>query len=293
MSRICSGHHTIARVTRRTTIEDPAAGAVFRRDRLAVVSDGSQGAAYFAPTVVERLGHDGPAFGPTALILTPTRDEAIRVHETFLQLTDRGETARLATAFEGKPLTSQIGPLKHGADIVVGTPGRVAEHVKRRTLRIEQLKILALHSADRILELGFGKELEAVLEATPSTRQTIVTTIEASQRVLTIGRRHLSDPELFGIEPDDFTAVPVPGELDVRTANLYFGLGKGARITPRDLVGALINEGGLRRDQIGAVKIKQNFSLVAVPADQVKELAGKLRSIQIKGRKAKIRPERF
>ena len=75
--------------------------------------------------------------------------------------------------------------------------------------------------------------------------------------------------------------------------NLYFGLGKAAGVTPRDLVGAIVNEGGLDRGEIGAIKIKQNFSLVAVPADQAERLVSKLRSSLIKGRKAKVRLERF
>jgi len=87
-------------------------------------------AAYAVP-IIERILNDGPAYNPTALILVPTRELAIQVHEVIFQLSARGTVARVLGLFEGKPLTSQIGPLKHGVHIVVGTPGRVLEHVKK------------------------------------------------------------------------------------------------------------------------------------------------------------------
>ena len=98
-------------------------------------------AAYALP-IIERILNDGPAYNPTALILLPTRELAIQVHEVIFHLSARGTVARVLGAFEGKPLTGQIEPLKHGVDIVVGTPGRLLEHVKRKTLRIEQLKLV-------------------------------------------------------------------------------------------------------------------------------------------------------
>lgn len=254
---------------------------------------GRTGDAPYSAIITARIERDGPAYGPTALVLSPTRDQAIRVHESIFQMTSRGTTARIAAAFEGKPFTSQIGPLKHGSDIVIGTPGRVAEHVKKRTLRIEQLKILVLDRADEMLESGAAQEIEGVFEVTPRTRQTIVLSTTAPPRLLTLARRRLSDPVLTGIDRDAYEATPVPGEIEERTANLYFGLGKAAGITPRDLAGVLINEGGLDRDRVGVIKIKQNFSLVAVPADELKGLVKRLKSTQVKGRKTKIRPERF
>ena len=75
--------------------------------------------------------------------------------------------------------------------------------------------------------------------------------------------------------------------------NIYFGVGSKAGITPRDLVGAITNEGGLGGEQIGEVQVKANFSLVAVPASAAANVARKMKSSLVKGRKAKIRLERF
>lgn len=248
--------------------------------------------ALLARPAIERVTEDGPAFGPTALILLPTRELAIRTHEDAFQLSGRGTTARVLGAFEGRPLTSQIGPLKHGTDIVVGTPGRVAEHVKRRTLRIEQLKVIAVDLIDELFERRLIGDVEAILDNTPKTRRTILLTGATPPRALAFAHKHLRDPELVGITAAEWDSLPDP-EGPAVPVNLYFGLGKAAGVTPRDLVGAITNEGGLDGDLVGAIKIKQNFSLVAVPADEAERLVSKLRSSLIKGRKAKVRLERF
>ena len=243
--------------------------------------------------IIERIRNDGPAYGPTALILVPTRELAIQVHEQLFQLSARGTVARVLGLFEGKPLTNQIGPLKHGVDIVVGTPVRVLEHVKRKTLRIEQLRILVFDRADEILDTGVAREVEAIVQATPKTRQTILLTATSPPRILRMAHQHLRDPDLVGISVEEFEPAVPPDAPAVAMVNLYFGAGRGNDVTPRDLVGVITNEGGLTGEQIGAIRIKQNFSLVSVPAEQAKALVGKLRTSRIKGRKVKIRLERF
>jgi len=264
-----------------------------KRDRSCRTDNDPGNVAAYALPIIERILNDGPAYNPTALILLPTRELAIQVHEVIFQLSARGTVARVLGLFEGKPLTSQIGPLKHGVDIVVGTPGRVLEHVKRKTLRIEQLKILVFDRADEILDTGAAREVESIVEATPKTRQTVLLSATSPPRVIRMARQHLLRPELVGINADEFES-DAPSETPAAAmVNLYFGAGKGNGVTPRDLVGVITNEGGLTGDQIGPIKIKQNFSLVSVPADQAEVLVSMLRASRIKGRKVKIRLERF
>lgn len=264
-----------------------------KRDLFAQVATDAGGEAALALPVIERVLHDGPTYNPTALILVPTRELAIQIHEAIFQFSSRGSIASVLGVFEGKPVTSQIGPLKHGVDIVVGTPGRVLEHVKRRTLRIEQLKILILNKADEMLDLGLATEIEAILGNTPKTRQTVLFSATTPQRILSMAREHLRDPELVGIESEEFESAAAPEGPASDLVNLYFGVGRGAGITPRDLVGAITNEGGLRGGQIGSIKIKENFSLAAVPAEEADGIVRRLRSSRIKGRKATVRLERF
>lgn len=261
-----------------------------RRDLLSVDPPGEDSTTSLAVNAIERVLRDGPAYGPTALILVPERETSIRFHETTFQLSSRGSSARILGLVEGKPLTSQIGPLKHGTDIVVGTPGRVAEHVKRKTLRIEQLKILALVRADEMLDEA--TKLRAILERTPATRQTIITSVTGDDRILAMANRHLNDPVLIGVDADELRAA-APEEPSLPTTNLHFDLGKGAGVRPGDLVGVVTREGGLGADLIGQIKIKQNFSLVAVPVADAEDLVRKLKASRLKGRKTKVRLERF
>ena len=263
------------------------------RDLLGSPDSPDEAAAAFTIPVIERVLRDGPAYNPTAVILSPSRERAIEVHEAVFRYSSRGSTARVLGAFEGKPVTSQIGPLKHGTDIVAGTPGRVLEHVRRRTLRIEQLKILVIDGADGIFEAGLEGEVAEIIDATPKTRQTIMLTGSTPTPVLTMARRQLRDPELTGVAREDFESVEAPAPPPGRMVNIYFGVGSKAGITPRDLVGAITNEGGLGGEQIGEVQVKANFSLVAVPASAAANVARKMKSSLVKGRKAKIRLERF
>jgi superfamily II DNA/RNA helicase len=261
-----------------------------RRDLFSVGMSGPDSERALALNAIERVLRDGPAYRPTALVLVPDREASIRFHETAFQLSSRGSAARILGLVEGKPLTSQIGPLKHGTDIVVGTPGRVAEHVKRKTLRIEQLKILALDRADQMLDLG--PKLRAIIEVTPATRQTIITAGSESDSTLSMAHRLLRDPVLIGVTPEEFGAA-VPEEPSSPMTNLHFDLGKGAGVRPGDLVGVVTREGGLDADLIGEIKIKQNFSLVAVPVSDADGLVRKLKASRLKGRKTKVRLERF
>ena len=264
-----------------------------KHDLLARTDNDPGNVAAYALPIIERILNDGPAYNSTALVLVPTRELAIRVHEEIFQLTARGTVARVLGLFEGKPLTSQIGPLKHGVDIVVGTPGRVLEHVKRKTLRIEQLKILVLDRVDEMLDMQMARDVETIIGVTPKNRQTVLFSATSPPRVLRMAHQHLRDPELVGIAQEELDSIGFPEAPANAMVNLYFGAGRGNGVTPRDLVGVITNEGGLTGDQIGPIKIKQNFSLVAVPEEQAKSLAGKLRSSRIKGRKTKIRLERF
>ena len=89
-------------------------------------------------------------------------------------------------------------------------------------------------------------------------------------------------------EFEDAAQSRVPDQV-----NIHFDAGKGAGMNPRDLLGAITNEGGLNRDRVGAIRIKQNFSLVAVSAEDADDLVRKLRNSRIKGHKVKVRHERF
>ncbi|WP_439100905.1 ATP-dependent RNA helicase DbpA [Congregibacter sp.] len=113
-------------------------------------------------------------FGVQALVLCPTRELAEQVSGELRRLASRMANIKLVTLCGGKPFGPQVGSLEHGAHIVVGTPGRIQDHLGRDTLTLDGLKVLVLDEADRMLDMGFADSMEAIVGKTPKSRQTLL-----------------------------------------------------------------------------------------------------------------------
>jgi len=121
--------------------------------------------------------------------------------------------ARVLPVYGGQPIGRQLRELDRGVDIVVATPGRAVDHITRGSLDLSQLRTVVLDEADEMLDMGFADELEAILEATPEERQTVLFSATMAQRVERIARRHLKDPVRIQIERE---AVPAGAAPKVR-----------------------------------------------------------------------------
>jgi ATP-independent RNA helicase DbpA len=121
------------------------------------------------------LQHINPRFfGTQALVICPTRELAEQVGKEIRKLARNTANIKLVMLCGGKPIGPQIGSLEHGAHIVVGTPGRLQDHLKKRTLNLKQLKTLVLDEADRMLDMGFSEVMSDIIQHTPSSRQTLL-----------------------------------------------------------------------------------------------------------------------
>src|SRR5262245_55006706 len=148
-------------------------------DLLAQAATGTGKTAAFALPMIHRLGHDadaGPGRKPArrrsrGMVLVPTRELAMQVAEAVHKYA-RGSGLTVVPVYGGAPMMQQIRALDRGADIVVGTPGRVLDHIRRQSLTLEAITMLVLDEADEMLDMGFAEDLDAILEATPKTRQT-------------------------------------------------------------------------------------------------------------------------
>lgn len=163
------------------------------RDLLGQAATGTGKTAAFALPALARIAGEPVPGAPSALILVPTRELAVQVHKATRQYA-RGSGASVLAVFGGQPIGRQLGPLKRGVDIVVATPGRALDHIRRRSLRADRLQILVLDEADEMLDMGFAEEIEAILEGTPDTRQTMLFSATMPPRIESIARRHMSDP---------------------------------------------------------------------------------------------------
>ncbi|SDU38681.1 ATP-dependent RNA helicase DbpA [Halopseudomonas salegens] len=142
------------------------------KDLIAQADTGSGKTAAFALGVLQRL--NPRFFGCQALILCPTRELATQVAESIRQLAKPLANVKVLTLCGGTPIGPQIGSLEHGAHIVVGTPGRIEDHLRKQTLQLDQLRTLVLDEADRMLDMGFYPSIVNIAQQTPDQRQTLL-----------------------------------------------------------------------------------------------------------------------
>src|SRR4029079_15907986 len=132
------------------------------------------------------------------LILVPTRELAMQVAEAVHRY-GRRLGVRVLPIYGGQPMQQQLRALKRGVDVVIATPGRALDHIRRRTLRLDAVQMVVLDEADEMLDMGFAQDLEAILEEIPAQRQTALFSATMAVPIRAIASRHLKDPLLLTI----------------------------------------------------------------------------------------------
>ena len=145
----------------------------------------------------------------TGLVLVPTRELAMQVSEAVHKYA-RGGQLSVVALYGGAPMLQQIRALERGANVVVATPGRTIDHIRRGTLKLDRLAVLVLDEADEMLDMGFAEDLEAILEATPPERQTALFSATLPKRILSIAERQLRDPRRISIAREKTAAGALP-----------------------------------------------------------------------------------
>ena len=164
------------------------------RDLLGQAATGTGKTAAFALPILERFATRVRGRDPIALILVPTRELAIQVSQA-LHRYGRKLGVRVLPIYGGQPIVRQLRDLEAGVDVVVATPGRAVDHLRRSTLRLGSVQVVVLDEADEMLDMGFAEDLEAVFAQTPSEgRQTVLFSATLPNRIDAIARRHLNEP---------------------------------------------------------------------------------------------------
>jgi len=164
------------------------------RDVIGQAYTGSGKTLAFGLPLMERCDADQRQV--QALVLTPTRELARQVGGVLAEL-GRRAGLNVALLYGGRAFQPQEMMLNKGAQVVVGTPGRVLDHLRRRTLRLEQLRMLILDEADEMLDMGFAPDVERILAMTPRSRQTALFSATTPPWVHTIAARHLAEPAVI------------------------------------------------------------------------------------------------
>jgi ATP-dependent RNA helicase DeaD len=172
-------------------------------DVLGQARTGTGKTASFAIPILERL-EKRKGNSPQALILVPTRELAVQVRDEFEKLA-HGRKVRCIPVYGGKPIRGQIEKLSKGAEVVVGTPGRVMDHMQRGTLPLDKLTIVVLDEADRMLDIGFRPDIEKILRRCPKERQTLLLSATVAPAVERLAQRYMRDPEVMDFSPQTKT----------------------------------------------------------------------------------------
>ena len=143
---------------------------------------------------------------PQILVLAPTRELAIQVAEAFKKYASQIKSFHVLPIYGGQEYRGQIRGLQRGVHVVVGTPGRVMDHMRRGTLKLEKLNTLVLDEADEMLRMGFIDDVEWILEKTPPKRQIALFSATMPQQIRSIAKRYLKDPEQIIIKVKTTTA---------------------------------------------------------------------------------------
>ena len=174
------------------------------RDVLGQAATGTGKTAAFALPMLQHISHPAPS-APTdaktpkherasvrGLILVPTRELAMQVAEAVHRY-GRPHGVTVLPIYGGQSIEQQLKVLKRGVDVVVATPGRALDHIRRGTLDLGRVQVLVLDEADEMLDMGFAEDLEAILGELPATRQTALFSATMAARVLTIATKHMRD----------------------------------------------------------------------------------------------------
>ena len=146
---------------------------------------------------------------PQVLVLTPTRELAIQVAEAFKKYASHMKSFHVLPIYGGQEYSGQIRGLKRGSHVVVGTPGRVMDHMRRGTLKLDKLSTLVLDEADEMLRMGFIDDVEWILEQTPKERQIALFSATMPRQIRRIATRYLKDPVEIIIKDKTTTAPTI------------------------------------------------------------------------------------
>ncbi len=167
--------------------------ALAGRDLIAQAKTGSGKTAAFTLPLLANL--NPRRFAVQALVLCPTRELAEQVAQEVRRLARAEDNIKTLVLCGGSPIRNQLASLEHGAHIVVGTPGRILDHLSRETLALDALNTLVLDEADRMLDMGFADDMAQVIKACPPARQTLLFSATYPDGVAKLAARYLRNPQ--------------------------------------------------------------------------------------------------
>lgn len=183
--------------TEMTEIQEKSIPVILEgKDVIGRSNTGTGKTAAFGIPAVEKIKKDSPE-GVKTLILCPTRELAVQAADEIKKFSQFMPWVKVSAVYGGAAMDRQIRELKRGANIVVGTPGRVMDHIRRRTLKLEGLEMIILDEADEMLNMGFREDIEEILQYVPEERQTILFSATMPPEIMAITENYQKSPVLI------------------------------------------------------------------------------------------------
>ncbi|MDQ1588994.1 MAG: ATP-dependent helicase DeaD, partial [Microbacteriaceae bacterium] len=175
------------------------------RDVVGLAQTGTGKTAAFALPILSRL--DVSQKSPQALVLAPTRELALQVCEAFEKYAAHVRGVHVLPVYGGQGYGVQLSALRRGVHIVVGTPGRIMDHLEKGTLDLSELKYLVLDEADEMLKMGFAEDVETILADTPDDKQVALFSATMPAQIRRISKKYLHDPEEITVKNKTTTSA--------------------------------------------------------------------------------------
>ena len=177
------------------------------RDVIGQAQTGTGKTAAFAIPIIDLVDPD--FIKPQAIILCPTRELAVQVEGEIQKLAKYHRKISSVAIYGGESIDRQIRVLKKGVQIVVGTPGRVQDHINRGTLKLQDAGIIVLDEADEMLDMGFRDDIEAIIQEMPAERQTVFFSATMAKPILDLTRKYQNDPEIIKVAKNELTVSKI------------------------------------------------------------------------------------
>ena len=190
------------------------------RDLVGLSQTGTGKTLAYAAPLVDKIDLQSK-FGVQVLVLVPTRELAEQVLGEVKKLIRYKPDVKAVAIFGGQDIARQIIALRKGANFVIGTPGRIMDHIGRRTIKLQSLKVAVLDEADEMLNMGFRQDMESILKGTPAERQTLMFSATMSNDIMNIVKNFLRDPVTLKIGETNRTIASIK--------QVYFFVGKNQK----------------------------------------------------------------
>ena len=191
-----------------------------KKDLIALAQTGTGKTAAFGVPILNKIKAKESKL--LSIILCPTRELCLQISEDIKKLAKHSNGIRVTPVYGGANIEIQIRALKSGTNIVVGTPGRVHDLIRRKVLKLQSIKWLVLDEADEMLDMGFKADLDAILTETPKTRQTLLTSATMSKSVRSIAKQYMTETKEICIGEKNIGAEKVSHEYYVVNARDRF-----------------------------------------------------------------------